>query len=112
MQELAANTYQKYALRTARTEESSKEELLENAAMGLNGEAGEVIDLIKKHKFQGHKLDKGKIVEEVGDVLWYCALAAYGVGMTLEDIMKANIAKLSKRYPEGFDKKRSIEREA
>jgi NTP pyrophosphatase (non-canonical NTP hydrolase) len=79
--------------------------------MGLNGEAGECIDLLKKHLFQGHKLDKDKLTEELGDVLWYCAELACGLSVTLEEVAQRNIEKLKKRYPEGFDAERSINRE-
>ena len=107
---LSANDYQRMAMRTA-GEYNSKYDCLRNAAYGLNGEAGEVIDLLKKHEFQGHELDREKLIDELGDVQWYIALAATAMGKTLEDIMQHNVDKLKKRYPEGFDKNRSINRD-
>ena len=81
-----------------------------NGVMGLNGEAGEVIDLMKKALYQGHELKKEDMVQELGDVLWYLALCAETMGTTLEEIANANVVKLVKRYPDGFSNKDSIER--
>lgn len=107
---LTANDYQRAAMRTAGEYETNYDKL-RNAAYGLNGEAGEVIDLLKKHEFQGHELPDEKLIDECGDVLWYCALLADALGFTLEQVMNRNIDKLRKRYPDGFDKARSINRE-
>lgn len=107
---LTANDYQRMAMRTAGEYDTDYDQL-RNAAYGLNGEAGEVIDLLKKHEFQGHDLPDEKLIDECGDVLWYCALLADALGFTLEQVMNRNIDKLRKRYPDGFDKNRSINRE-
>lgn len=107
---LTANDYQRMAMRTA-GEYDTVYDQLRNAAYGLNGEAGEVIDLLKKHEFQGHDLSDEKLIDECGDVLWYCALLADALGFSLEQVMNRNIDKLRKRYPDGFDKARSINRE-
>ena len=79
--------------------------------MGLAGEAGECVDMLKKHLFQGHELDTYKMAHELGDVLWYIALAAYSMGYGLDEIMQMNLDKLSKRYPNGFSTERSLSRE-
>jgi NTP pyrophosphatase (non-canonical NTP hydrolase) len=79
--------------------------------MGLCGESGEVIDILKKHIFHGHELDREHLLEELGDVAWYLNEAAYALDSSLEEIFDRNIAKLKKRYPQGFDKERSINRE-
>ena len=105
---ITANDYQRAAMRTAGDDKSS---YLLNGVMGLCGEAGEVIDLVKKHLHQGHDLDKEKIAEECSDCLWYCALIASALDMKLGDIMQMNIDKLKKRFPDGFSKERSINRE-
>lgn len=102
------NEYQQLALRTASDE--SKERLIFNGALGLTGESGEVADIVKKHLFQGHDLDKDHIAKELGDVCWYIAITAHGIGYDLETIMKMNIDKLKARYPDGFDAYRSINR--
>ena len=78
--------------------------------MGLNGEAGECIDILKKHFYQGHDLDVDKLIDELGDVLWYIAEACTGIGVTMEEVAKRNIEKLKKRYPNGFETERSINR--
>lgn len=107
---ISADDYQRAALRTAQTEELSKDDLLLNGVMGLCGEAGEVIDLVKKAKFQGHELDKEKLRAELGDCAWYLAVASWAIGCDLSEVFEGNIAKLKERYPEGFDKARSIGR--
>lgn len=104
------NKYQKEALRTARAGVSQRGMILE-AALGISGEAGEVVDRVKKFAFQGHKLHAGKIVEELGDLLWYIALMTDAIGETLECVMNRNIQKLKARYPEGFSEERSINRD-
>ena len=106
---MTGNEYQCLALRTASS--SQRYDHILNGVMGLNGEAGECIDIVKKHLFQGHPLDTDKLVDELGDVLWYVAITADGIGVQLEDIMQHNIDKLSRRYPEGFNAERSIHRE-
>lgn len=103
------NVYQKLAMTTLNPELDNKDVLI-NAVMGLCGESGEVIDMVKKHLAQGHELDKDKMVLELGDVAWYLAEAATALGVTLEDVMVANIDKLRKRYPEGFNIEKSVHR--
>lgn len=105
-----ANDYQRAALRTAQTDKYSPDDLLQNGVMGLCGEAGEVIDIVKKCMFQGHPLDKKKLALEISDVLWYAAVSAYAIGYPLSEIMEMNIEKLKERFPDGFDKARSINR--
>lgn len=105
------NEYQELALRTANTDAMKiKEEAMLNGVLGLNGEAGEVADLVKKNRFQGHGLDNEHIAKELGDICWYIALLAYSINYDLETIMQMNIDKLKARYPEGFDKERSLHR--
>ena len=82
-----------------------------NGLMGLNGEAGECIDILKKYLFQGHELDKEHLAEELGDVAWYLAVTADALGYSLQEIFKMNIEKLRKRYPDGFEEERSINRD-
>lgn len=108
---MTGNNYQDLAMRT-KNKNLTKNEQLRNAAYGLNGEAGEVIDLLKKHEFQGHPLKTESLVDELGDLLWYIALACDALGVKLEDAMRYNVDKLRKRYPEGFDAERSIHRES
>ena len=106
-----ASEYQRLAMRTLNPSLSTTE-VLSNAVMGLCGESGEAIDLVKKHLFQGHELDREAIATELGDIAWYLAEAATALELDLGDILEANIAKLRRRYPEGFSAERSINREA
>ena len=125
---MTANDYQRAAMRTAWTKTKQEvppkimallesgamtehELLLLNGALGMGGESGEVLDLIKKNIFHGHELDIEEVAEEIGDVAWYVAVASHAIGYTLGDIFQMNVDKLMKRYPDGFDKARSINRE-
>ena len=107
---MTINEYQTAALRTAQTEELTHIELVMNAALGLCGESGEVADLVKKHRFQGHDLDFDHIAKELGDIAWYLAVGAYAIGYDLESIFRMNIEKLKARYPDGFSTDRSLHR--
>ena len=100
--------YQHKAQRTANMEAQSDKII--NGIMGLCGEVGEGAAVVKKHLFQGHEIEKAKLLEEIGDVLWYCAELAAGLGMSLEVIAEANVEKLQKRYTKGFEAERSRNR--
>lgn len=106
---MTINEYQKKAMRTANNDLTHLQ-LLENGLMGLNGEAGECIDILKKHLFQGHKLDLEHVAKELGDVAWYLAVSAHAIGYDLETILKMNVDKLQARYPDGFDAEHSLHR--
>lgn len=109
MEELALNAYQKKAARTMAGSELSDANLA-IAGLGLAGESGEVADLVKKVVGHGHPLDRDKLVEELGDVLWYCAMMSTLLGVDLGAVAERNIQKLLKRYPNGFDPQRSLSR--
>lgn len=104
------NRYQREALRTSNTDLTEIEQLT-NGLMGLNGEAGEALDILKKHLFQGHELDRDHIAKELGDIAWYLAISADALGYELSYIIGMNVEKLRKRYPDGFDSERSVNRE-
>lgn len=106
---MTINEYQHEALRTANGIEGKN--LLTNGVMGLCGESGECVDLMKKHLFQGHELDSEHMAKELGDVAWYLAVSAYALGYDLESVLQMNVDKLRKRYPEGFDSDRSQHRQ-
>ena len=99
--------YQTLAMTTL-NKEIAADELLLNSVMGLCGEAGEAIDLVKRHRFHGHPLDREALIKELGDVAWYLAEAAQALEIPLEEILNRNIKKLKKRYPQGFETQRSM----
>lgn len=106
-----ANHYQQEALRTINQDTFDKpHSLLTDGVMGLCGESGECIDLVKKYIFQGHELDRYKLAEELGDVAWYLAVTAHAIGCSLDTVFQMNIDKLRKRYPQGFTPDQSINR--
>ena len=88
---MTINEYQKAALRT-KNPKLGRMDTLEDGLMGLSGESGEAIDLLKKHKFQGHELDVKHIVFD------------------LETVLQMNVDKLKRRYPDGFEVSRSTNR--
>ncbi|MBQ1208841.1 MAG: nucleoside triphosphate pyrophosphohydrolase family protein [Lachnospiraceae bacterium] len=107
---MTINEYQKLAMTTLNPALSPRDVLI-NGVMGLCGESGEAIDLVKKHLAQGHELDREKLAKELGDVAWYLAETATAIGYPLEEILQMNIDKLRARYPEGFAVERSVNRE-
>ena len=99
---MTINEYQKLAMTTLNPELTKKDVMI-NSVMGLCGESGEAIDIVKKWMAQGYELDKEHLAKELGDIAWYLAEAATALEISLDDIFQANIDKLKKRYPEGFD---------
>ena len=108
---MTPNEYQKEALRTASGMSKEYPRIL-NGLMALNGEAGECIDILKKHLYQGHAFDSEHMAKELGDVAWYLAISAEAIGYDLETIFQMNIDKLRARYPDGFDADHSLHRRA
>lgn len=106
---MTINEYQELALKTCNTN-LDKKNLLINGVMGLCGESGEAIDIVKKHLAQGHELNKEHLIEELGDVAWYLAETAFALGVNLDYVFQRNIDKLKSRYPHGFETQRSINR--
>lgn len=88
----------------------SNDELLINCGLGLAGECGEVVDILKKWHGQGHCLDKKHIILELGDVLFYLAGICYALDTTLSKVAKINIIKICNRYGDKFDSEKSINR--
>lgn len=111
---MTGSEYQRLAMRTndglsdyrlrntiANTEIDVAELLM--GCLGLAGESGELLDLIKKWIFHAKPLDEDHAKKELGDVLWYVAEIAYSFGWDLDEVMSMNIDKLKARYPGGFD---------
>ena len=105
------NDYETRALSKVNYSLTTNERLLEGA-MGLCGETGEVVDIIKKYMWQGHSLNLQHLCEELGDILWYVVDTAEAVGLTLDMIQRKNIEKLDKRYPKGFNSELSQTRDS
>ncbi len=116
--------YQKQASRTMKHGHAGKKICFEDifsdknidaellmGAMGLCGESGELMDHMKKALFQGHEIDVDKIISEVGDVLRYVAAVATALNKDLSEIAQYNVEKLKKRFPNGFEEEKSINRD-
>src|SRR5699024_11815682 len=71
--------------------------------LGLAGETGQVVDLVKAYTFKGKDLDKEKLVHELGDVLWYLSQIAEWADIPFDEVAQENIETLNKRYPNGFN---------
>jgi len=106
---MTPNEYQKLAMTTLNPT-LSKQDVLINGVMGLCGESGEAIDLVKKHLAQGHELDRDALIKELGDIAWYLAETATALEIDLEAVFRRNIEKLKNRYPEGFSAENSQNR--
>lgn len=108
---MTLNEYQQLALTTLNPALNKKDVLI-NGVMGLCGESGEAIDIVKRHLAQGHELDREHLIKELGDVAWYLAETAFALDVSLEEVCQRNLDKLKARYPEGFSAERSIHRTA
>lgn len=101
---MTGNEYQKLTRLTRFSED--KEKMLINGVMGLCGETGEVVDIIKKYLFHNKPLlGADDLMLELGDVLWYIAEIADVFGYNFDTLFEKNIEKLKKRYPNGFPEK-------
>ena len=79
-------------------------------ALGLNGEASEFSELIKKCIFQGREYTDevhAELKSELSDIMWYIAQGCIALDTTIEELMEINTSKLKERYPDGFDKNKS-----
>ena len=98
--------YQRAVARTMKMQ--GKRDAVIEGAFGLAGEAGEVVDRIKKYLYQGHTENiKADLVEELGDVLWYLTDLCTLFDVELSQVVEFNIAKLLDRYPDGFSAEQS-----
>lgn len=100
------NEYQILARRTLPNVVSSLE-LEHHALHGMVSEIGEIHSIYQK-TYQGHPMDHGHIMKELGDLMWFIAEFCTAKGWKLNDICEMNIEKLKQRYPEGFKKDRSL----
>lgn len=95
-EKIGFDAYQKAAFDLVSPE--GRKDLVLNGVLGLAGESGECCDLVKKSRFQGHELKKEDLVKELGDVLWYVAETASGLGVSLSEVALTNLDKLHRRY--------------
>lgn len=111
---MTGSEYQKLAMRTndgkntRRLFESIRDDDFDiggilDGCLGLSGESGELVDMIKKWIFHSKPLDEDHAKKELGDVMWYVAMICHSFGWSLDEIMRMNIDKLIARYPDGFD---------
>ena len=98
---ITLDDYQRAALRTVNPALDARDRLLD-AGAGLAEEAAEVLGLVRKQTFQGREVERSRLVEELGDVLWCLAVTADSLGIRLSDVAEANQAKLAQRHPDGF----------
>lgn len=105
---MTLNEYQTAAQRTSNTQYGGDK--INNGILGLFGEGGELADIYKKFMYQNHPYDRTHLIKELGDVLWYVAEIATGLGVSLDIVAQMNIDKLKARYPEGFDSEKSLHR--
>lgn len=74
---------------------------LTHMALGIAGEAGELVDALKKHTIYGKKLDLTNVIEELGDLEFYMEGLRQALSIEREETIEANIVKLSLRYNKG-----------
>lgn len=97
---LTIEQYSQMSLRTV--PEMNYRSDITNACMGIAGESGELVDMFKKILFHDKPMDKEKVVNEIGDVIFYINWLACTLGITWDEILTTNVVKLQARYPEGF----------
>lgn len=106
---MTGKEYQKLAARTMNGDFVPREQGM-HALFGMVGEIGEIHSVYQK-LYQGHDFDVNHLKSELGDLLWFIAEYCTSHGWDLDEIMQMNIDKLKKRYPEGFEVDRSLNRE-
>jgi NTP pyrophosphatase (non-canonical NTP hydrolase) len=79
-------------------------------AVGISGEAGELLDAVKKHVIYNKEIDRENVVEELGDLEFYMEGLRQGFNITREETIIANIAKLGVRYAKGYSDAAAQER--
>lgn len=103
------NEYQKLAARTINPK-LTKLDTEKHALFGLAAESGEVLGLYQK-ELQGHTIHRDDVIHELGDILWMIAELCTDYEIDMDVVAAENIAKLKKRYPDGFDPEKSLHRE-
>ena len=104
------NEYQELARRT-QNPNLTVDERRQHALYGLASEVGEIHAIFQK-RYQGHVISRERVLDELGDLLWFVAELCDVENAFMSDVARANIEKLRQRYPEGFSAERSLHREA
>jgi NTP pyrophosphatase (non-canonical NTP hydrolase) len=73
-----------------------------HAAVGVSGEAGELLDAVKKHWAYNKPLDRENVIEELGDLMFYITHLMCVMKLSYVEIINANVTKLRHRYPQGY----------
>jgi NTP pyrophosphatase (non-canonical NTP hydrolase) len=93
---------------------SARDKHIAHMIFGIAGEVGELVDAFKKYLIYDQPLDMSNVEEECGDLEFYLAglrMCLFDMGgSTRPDILAANVAKLSARYPEGYTNKDAADR--
>ncbi len=91
--------------------QKTSEGRIQQGIIGATTETGELLDALKKHMFQDRPIDEINIKEECGDVWFYLTEILAAIDSDIFEIMEINTAKLFRRYPNGFDRQKSIDRD-
>lgn len=105
---MTPNQYQERAARTINKSNNILEQR-QHALFGMASEVGEIHGIFQKH-YQGHSINYTELKQEIGDLLWFIAEFCTASGWDMEYIMQMNLDKIERRYPDGFEEKRSVER--
>ena len=108
--EAAARTEPNYDEVVRRLKDPQVARLL-HVGMGMVTEAGEFIDMLKKHIYYGTPIDKVNLNEELGDSSWYARIGANALGVRFLDVIMLNIRKLRTRFPNKFSEKNALVRD-
>lgn len=106
---LQFDEYQVLARRTQNHELTNEQKLI-HSLLGLISEVGEICGIYQK-SFQGHDVDEQEVIDEAGDAMWFLSELADCLSVHLSTVAHGNVSKLLKRYPDGFDAERSVNRE-
>ena len=101
--------YQEQARRT-QNPNLTREERRNHALFGLASECGEILGIYQK-RYQGHSAPTDRVVDELGDMLWFAAELCDVLDIDMDDVAQHNADKLRARYPRGFSAERSLHRE-
>lgn len=105
---MTLDNYQRLASRTI-NDKLMPTQIENHALFGLASELGEIHGIYQK-KYQGHEVSRTRVFSELGDLLWFAAELCTVNNVTLGQVAEANIKKLIKRYPDGFDEEKSLHR--